>query len=61
VPSWYRDPEAPTPNGPRGIGVTALIERDATVLVERRSDSDVLEWAFIGDAYLDEIGEVVIA
>jgi hypothetical protein len=61
VPSWYRDPEAPTPNGPRGIGVTALIERDGTVLVERRSDSDVLEWAFIGDAYLDEIGEVVIA
>lgn len=54
MPSWYRDPAAPSPNGPRGIGVTALIERDASVLVERRADSDAHEWAFIGGALGDE-------
>lgn len=98
MPSWYRDPEAPTPNGRRGIGVTALIERDGTVLVERRADSvtsivfrvaprgrgapvlshespemrfvprsELAELEFwpahrpIRDAYVHEIGEVVIA
>jgi ADP-ribose pyrophosphatase YjhB (NUDIX family) len=54
MPSWYRDPDAPEPNVPRGIGVTALIERDGAVLVERRADSTVGEWAFIGAALGDE-------
>ena len=47
MPSYYRDPTAPEPNRPRGIGVTALIERDGRVLVERRAD-DADVWAFIG-------------
>ena len=38
MPSWYRDPTAPEPNVPRKIGVTALIERDGSFLVERRAD-----------------------
>ena len=47
MPSWYRDPTAPEPNVPRKIGVTALIERDGSFLVEQRvDDPDV--WAFIG-------------
>jgi ADP-ribose pyrophosphatase YjhB (NUDIX family) len=47
VPSYYQDPDAPTPNAPHTIGVTALIERNGRCLVERRaSDTDV--WAFIG-------------
>jgi 8-oxo-dGTP pyrophosphatase MutT (NUDIX family) len=47
MPSFYRDPLAPTPNGPRRTGVTALIERDGRFLVERRSD-DTSRWAFVG-------------
>jgi 8-oxo-dGTP pyrophosphatase MutT (NUDIX family) len=47
MPSYYRDPAAPDPNLPRKVGVTALIERGDTVLVERRAD-DSHEWAFIG-------------
>jgi len=48
MPSYYRDPDSPTPNVPRRVGVTALIERDGAILVERRADSDADEWAFIG-------------
>jgi hypothetical protein len=44
MPSYYRDPNAPTPNVPRRVGVTALIERGDTFLVERRAD-DAHEWA----------------
>ena len=44
--SYYRDPGAPTPNVPRRIGVTALIERDGGFLVERRAD-DPDRWAFV--------------
>ncbi len=51
MPSYYRDPDAPTPNVPRRVGVTALIERDGAILVERRSDDD--RWAFVGGR-LDE-------
>jgi 8-oxo-dGTP pyrophosphatase MutT (NUDIX family) len=46
MPSYYRDAEAPTPNVPRRVGVTALVERDGMVLVERRADDDA--WAFVG-------------
>ncbi len=45
--SYYRDPDAPAPNVPRRVGVTALIERDGAILVERRAD-DPDRWAFIG-------------
>lgn len=54
MPSYYRDPAAPEPNVPRRIGVTALIERDGEVLVERRADTDADEWAFVGGAIEDE-------
>ena len=53
VPSYYRDPDAPTPTVPRRVGVTALIERDGLYLVERRADSEAGEWAFVGGG-LDE-------
>jgi 8-oxo-dGTP pyrophosphatase MutT (NUDIX family) len=57
MPSYYRDPEAPAPNVPRRVGVTALIERDGEFLVERRvDDADV--WAFIGGTLED--GERVV-
>lgn len=52
MPSYYRDPTAPTPNVPRKIGVTALITRGETILVERRVD-DLGEWAFIGGTVED--------
>lgn len=52
MPSFYRDPEAPEPNASRKIGVTAVIERDGKILVERRvDDADV--WAFIGGTVED--------
>jgi 8-oxo-dGTP pyrophosphatase MutT (NUDIX family) len=35
---YYRDPNAPTPNQPRLIGVAALIERDDALLLDRRRD-----------------------
>jgi hypothetical protein len=44
--SYYRDSGAPKPNGPRRIGVTALIEREETVLVERRADNVAEESPF---------------
>jgi ADP-ribose pyrophosphatase YjhB (NUDIX family) len=40
------DDSAPTPNQPRRLGVAIAVIRNGTVLVERRSDSDL--WAFIG-------------
>ena len=59
MPSYYRDPNAPAPNVPHRIGITALIERDGTFLVERRVD-DAREWAFIGGT-LEEDEQVVDA
>jgi hypothetical protein len=38
MPSYFRDPEAPTPSEPRRIGVVALIEPDGRLLLERRGD-----------------------
>jgi 8-oxo-dGTP pyrophosphatase MutT (NUDIX family) len=38
---YYRDPAAPEPNRPRSLSVIALIERDGSVLLERRSDAPV--------------------
>ena len=57
--SYYRDPAAPTPNRPRKIGVTALIERRQVILVERRVD-DPDRWAFIGGT-LEEDEEILDA
>jgi ADP-ribose pyrophosphatase YjhB (NUDIX family) len=57
MPSWYRDPGAPEPNVPRKVGVTALIQRSGTFLVERRiDDADV--WAFVGGTLED--GEMLL-
>ena len=43
---FYRDPDAPRPNRPIGVGVLALIERDGALLLERRSDCG--RWGLIG-------------
>jgi 8-oxo-dGTP pyrophosphatase MutT (NUDIX family) len=51
MPSYFRDPDAPSPNVPRRVGVIALLERDDGVLVQRRADDGA--WDFIGGA-LDE-------
>jgi ADP-ribose pyrophosphatase YjhB (NUDIX family) len=46
VPSYYRDPDAPTPNAPRRIGVVAFIERDGRLLLEQRADFGT--WGLVG-------------
>lgn len=51
MPSWYRDPDAPSPSQPRRAGVCFLVELDGGVLVDRRSDDG--ELALTGGA-LDE-------
>jgi hypothetical protein len=43
VPSHSRDPGAPAPNRPRRVGVTAVVEIDGGVLLERRADLESLE------------------
>jgi ADP-ribose pyrophosphatase YjhB (NUDIX family) len=48
MPSWYRDPDAPTPNRPMRIGAVALIERNGELLLERRADDDT--WGLPGGA-----------
>jgi 8-oxo-dGTP pyrophosphatase MutT (NUDIX family) len=58
MPSYYRDPGAPSPNVPRRVGVIALLERDGAVLVQRRADDGA--WDFIGGA-LDETETVLDA
>lgn len=45
---YYRDPQAPEPNQPMGLGVVAIIEQNGSLLVEKRTDSD--RWALIGGA-----------
>ena len=42
MPSWYRDPSAPEPNGPRRTGVCFLVELDGRVLIDRRRDDGAL-------------------
>jgi ADP-ribose pyrophosphatase YjhB (NUDIX family) len=46
MPSYFRDPDAPTPNVLRRIGVVAAIERNEMILVQRRADDG--EWDFLG-------------
>jgi 8-oxo-dGTP pyrophosphatase MutT (NUDIX family) len=45
---FYKDPNAPRPNRPIGVGVLALIERGGELLLERRSDCG--RWGFPGGA-----------
>jgi 8-oxo-dGTP pyrophosphatase MutT (NUDIX family) len=52
VPSYYRNPEAPTPNQPLRVGAMAVIERDGMLLVERRADDGT--WGLIGGAEAEE-------
>jgi 8-oxo-dGTP pyrophosphatase MutT (NUDIX family) len=42
---YYRDPAAPEPNHARALSVIALIERDGSLLLERRADAPV--WGLI--------------
>ena len=48
---YLRDPVAPAPNLPRRIGVLALIERDRSLLLERRADAPL--WSLIGGSVDD--------
>ena len=45
---FYRDAAAPEPTRPLSLGVVALIERDGTMLLERRVDSG--RWGLVGGA-----------
>jgi ADP-ribose pyrophosphatase YjhB (NUDIX family) len=42
---YYRDPGAPRPNQRRALSVIALIERDGSLLLERRTDAPL--WSLI--------------
>ena len=48
---FYRDPTAPEPNGPRRLGVIALIERGGLLLLERRVDAPL--WSLIAGGVED--------
>ena len=43
---YYRDPSAPRPNLPRGLGALALIEHEGRVLMDCRADTG--EWGLVG-------------
>lgn len=49
---YYRDPRAPSPNRPRKLAVTALVEHDGKVLLERRADARV--WGLIAGGVEDD-------
>ena len=49
---YFRDPNAPAPNRPRGLGVAALIERDGSLLLERRVDAPL--WSLIAGRVEDD-------
>ena len=57
MPSYYRDPDAPTPNRPLKVGVCFIVEIDGGVLSDRRRDDG--SWAFTGGTLED--GESVEA
>lgn len=48
---YYRDPLAPEPIGLRRLGVIALIERNGSFLLERRTDAPL--WSLIAGAVED--------
>lgn len=43
---YYKSNEAPSPTKPPSIGVVAIIKKDDSILLERRSNSE--RWAIIG-------------
>ncbi len=45
---FYRDAAVPEPTQPLSLGVVALIEREGTLLLERRVDSG--RWGLVGGA-----------
>ncbi len=46
---YWRDPAAPAPNRPRGLGSLAVItDDDGRILLERRTDSG--QWGFVAGA-----------
>lgn len=45
---FHKNPEAPMPNRPIGVGALALIERDGELLMELRSDCE--RWGLPGGA-----------
>jgi 8-oxo-dGTP pyrophosphatase MutT (NUDIX family) len=49
---YFRDPDAPAPNSPRGLGVAALIERESSLLLERRVDAPL--WSLIAGRVEDD-------
>jgi 8-oxo-dGTP pyrophosphatase MutT (NUDIX family) len=49
---YYRDPRAPEPNRPRTLSVIALIERDGSLLLERRVDAPL--WSLIAGHVNDD-------
>ncbi|CAN5752302.1 hypothetical protein BH18ACT13_BH18ACT13_06840 [soil metagenome] len=51
MPSYYQDPEAPTPNRPLKVGVCFIVEMDGGILVDRREDDGSL--AFTGGTLED--------
>lgn len=63
MPSHYPDPDAPEPNVPPKVGVTALVERGGSFVVERRVD-DPHQWVFVGGTLEQDetlLGGVVVA
>jgi 8-oxo-dGTP pyrophosphatase MutT (NUDIX family)/predicted nucleotidyltransferase len=54
---YYRDPTAPETNKPFRLGVLALIERNGSLLLERRADAPL--WSLIGGDLQD--GETLTA
>ena len=56
---FYKDPEAPSPNRPIGVGVLALIDSAGALLMDRRSDCG--GWGLPGGAVApDEALEVAL-
>jgi 8-oxo-dGTP pyrophosphatase MutT (NUDIX family) len=49
---YYRDPTAPEPNHGRSLSVIALIERDGSLLLDRRADAPV--WGLIAGRVDDD-------
>ncbi len=43
---FYRDPDAPSPNRPIGVGILAIIEHEGAFFLERQSDCG--RWGLIG-------------
>jgi len=49
---FYRNPNAPRPNQPPGVGSVAVIRKGGSYLLEKRSDSD--RWGFPGGRIEDD-------